>query len=388
MTPIPRLTAGTRLALVCLSMLRLAGSCLGQTPSTRNDWTQFLNNDMRRSNPYEKILNVKNVAGLKVKWVYATRAEIGTVSPAVANGALYIFSMDNTLYALDASTGSTLWTFPTKYGGGSVAVENGTAYFSSDGVYALDARTGVAKWTFGEGDAFYGDPAVVDGVVYVGQVDGGNFYALDGETGATLWSYHTNQYSFCFPAVANGLVYANSNSNGLGNNTLWALDARKGDLVWSFATDPYSGTSAPAVANGLVYIPPDGGTHDLYALNARNGGSVWTYSFFGSSGVGSTPAMANGIVYTQDPYDGSMYALNARTGAVLWTYQDGYGSPAVANGVVYLSCSLGLCALDAQTGAQLWSFTARLRGFSDPVVANGIVYAGAGDRNIYAFSLK
>ena len=62
--------------------------------------------------------------------------------------------------------------------------------------------------------------------------------------------------------------------------------------------------------------------------------------------------------------DDKVNALNAATGAKLWSYATGgpVGSPAVANGVVYVgSNDENVYALDAATGAKLWSYAHRRR---------------------------
>jgi outer membrane protein assembly factor BamB len=60
----------------------------------------------------------------------------------VAGGTVYVGSQDGQVYALDATTGSLRWSYPT---GGPVysgpAVAGGTVYVGSDDhkVYALSA---------------------------------------------------------------------------------------------------------------------------------------------------------------------------------------------------------------------------------------------------------
>jgi len=100
-------------------------------------------------------------------------------SYATANGAVYIGSDDNNLYALDASTGAKLWSYATGSAvQSSAAVANGVVYVgSNDGnVYALNAGTGAKLWSYATGGGFP-SPAVVNGVVYVGSGDG-NVYAF------------------------------------------------------------------------------------------------------------------------------------------------------------------------------------------------------------------
>ena len=96
--------------------------------------------------------------------------------------------------------------------------------------------------------------------------------------------------------------------------------------------------------------------------------------------------MANGVVYLGSG-SGTLYALNAATGAEEWSYTTGYtvGSPAVANGVVYLGSDTAVYALNAATGAEEWSYTTGDSAFSTPAVANGVVYLGS--THVYAFGL-
>ena len=93
-------------------------------------------------------------------------------------------------------------------------VANGTVYVGSvDGkVYALSATTGLLDWSFGTGNQIGSSPVVANGVVYVGSYDA-KVYALNATTGALDWSYLTGSSIFSSPAVANGTVYIGSNDD-------------------------------------------------------------------------------------------------------------------------------------------------------------------------------
>jgi hypothetical protein len=173
-------------------------------------------------------------------------------------------------------------------------------------------------------------------------------------------------------------VLSPSNVSGLGLD--W----------WRVASGSTSGfRSSPAVVNGVVYAGYMNGT--VNALNAATGTGKWSYNT--GSMVESSPAVANGIVYAEVSvphgavFGGALYALNAVTGAEEWSYTTGYttGSPAVANGVVYIGSDTGVHALNAATGAEEWSNTTGDSYFSSPAVANGAVYIGAD--HVYAFGL-
>jgi outer membrane protein assembly factor BamB/5-hydroxyisourate hydrolase-like protein (transthyretin family) len=271
----------------------------------------------------------------------------------------------------------------------SPAVVNGVVYVGSiDGnVYALNAATGAKVWNYTTGGAVDSSPAVVNGVVYVGSIDG-NVYALNAATGAKVWNYTTGWYVPSSPAVVNGVVYVG------GEFDVYALNAATGAKVWNYtAPDSIYGAS-PAVANGMVYIaggerstPQGGPLSAFYALNATTGELEWNYTINGD-GLSSPPSVANGVVY-MGCQDDNVYALNAYNGAKLWNYTTGgwvEDSPAIANGVVYIGSDDGnVYALNAATGAKVWNYAPVNETYrSSPAVVNGVVYEGSIDGNVYA----
>jgi outer membrane protein assembly factor BamB/tRNA A-37 threonylcarbamoyl transferase component Bud32 len=124
--------------------------------------------------------------------------------------------------------------------------------------------------------------------------------------------------------------------------------------------------------------------HILSPTNVSRLVQYWTAST--GAFVFSSPAVANGVVYVSSD---KLYALNASTGTLKWVYNTGGGgsSPAVANGVVYVgSGDYKLYALNASTGQTLWTSAPTGAGIiSSPAVANGVVYVGSFDHKLYAF---
>jgi outer membrane protein assembly factor BamB len=278
-----------------------------QAPFTvRTDWPQFRYSASRQGlNPFENVLSTDTVPGMGLDWTYTTTGDdVLSSSSAVANGLVYV-GADNGLYALNASTGELLWSYPT--GGGiaffSPAVANGVVYvgsYSDDAVYALKASTGELLWSYVTGTV-ESSPAVANGVVSVGSYSD-RLYALDASTGGLLWSYTTGDIVVSSPAVANGVVYVAS------RRSLYALNASTGDLLWSYPTGGYV-YSSPAVAKGVVYV--GSGDHRLYALNASTGGLLWA----DNGGFDySSPAIANGAVYIGSN-NGRLYAFDLPAGA-------------------------------------------------------------------------
>ena len=323
-------------------------------------------------NPYENTINTGNVGTLGTQWdvtsnslgntpavtsgrvivnttagVQAYAATTGAVvwssetsqqfeaSPAVVGGVVYIGSRSSpNFYALSATTGAQLWDTPI--GGAtfsSAVVANGVVYFgcNDNKVYALQASTGTILWTYATGGVVEPSPAVVGGVVYIGSADD-KFYALNAATGGLIWSYATGGAVESSPAVSNGVVYFGSD-----DAAVYAVAAKSGRLRWAYSTGN-AVSESPAVANGTVLVGSIDG--NIYALDARTGALQW--DFYTQYVVGDA-AVANGVVYFGDG-SGSFYAVNAMNGAVLASGQFGnteFGSPAISDGVVYVSQNFG-----------------------------------------------
>jgi outer membrane protein assembly factor BamB len=108
-------------------------------------------------------------------------------------------------------TNQTLWTFNT---GGPVdapIVSDGVVYFGSldDKVYALNASSGAVLWSYTTGANVLSPVAVAEGMVFVGSEDF-NVYALNKTTGVYVWSFKTGYFVDSAIAYSEGLVNAAS----------------------------------------------------------------------------------------------------------------------------------------------------------------------------------
>ena len=74
------------------------------------------------------------------------------------------------------------------------------------------------------------------------------------------------------------------------------------------------------------------------------------------------------------------------SGISLWNASIGkvFGTPAVANGYVYVGGAKTLYCFDADSGVEQWNYTAGNLIRSSPVVVEGKVYFGSRDDKIYA----
>jgi polyvinyl alcohol dehydrogenase (cytochrome) len=208
------------------------------------------------------------------------------------------------------------------------AVVDGVLYVgSTDGTFhAMDAKTGAPLWTFDtgttggfQGGAIWDGPAVVgDRVYFAGQ--GGYFYALDKHDGTLVWARkiadHDHGNFTGSPAYYRGKLYIGLSSfeSGADQNyacctfrgQIIAVDAATGAVSWRYYTVP------EAKADGTW---PSGATR-----YAPSGGAVWgTPSIDPRTGV---LYIGTGQNYTGNEGDfDTMLALRADSGAVVWKRQ-------------------------------------------------------------------
>jgi eukaryotic-like serine/threonine-protein kinase len=229
-----------------------------------------------------------------VKWKFQTNGRVIS-SPAVANGLVYVGSMDQNLYAVDQQTGALKWKFATEGPVvSSAALAGGIVYFASyDGkFYALDAATGQLKWKFETAGERRDAGRQIHGLLRAAEIM------------PDPWDYFLSS-----PAVWNGAVYF-----GSGDGNVYALDAVSGSLKWKFKTgddaeihNHVSIQSSPAVADGTVYFGCRGS--NVYAVDAKTGKQKWLYSTKGSW-VNNSAAVYDGKVFFGTSIPGLLHAVD------------------------------------------------------------------------------
>lgn len=372
-----------------IAAVSVAGTATGKAQSTQN-WPMF---GFDEANTGYNPNGTGPTDSPGPAWEFETDGEISG-SPAVVDGAVYIGSRDQNVYALDAENGDEQWRFETDGGIRSTpAVVPAPAADGADGdtrvyvgnqegiVFALDADSGESLWRFGTDNSVISSPVVVDDTVYVGSQDN-TLYAIDATDGTERWTFETGWFVESSPAVADGTVYVGSD-----DGTVYALSADTGDVQWEFATADRV-RSSPAVADGTLYV----GSLDqrLYALDTESGEIQWQFRTGGA--VTSSPAVVTASGGGGTVYVGSrsnkLFAVDAETGDKRWEFDTGRpirASPAVADGVVYVgSSSQNVYGIDAESGEQLWQFDTGRPVSGAPTVVNDTVYVGSENSKVYA----
>lgn len=245
---------------------------------------------------------------------------------AIADGTLFLGSMEGKLVALNASDGVRLWEVPLGTSKvaiyGTPAVDGELVYIGGyigkyDGkIYAISSSLRAIEWKYPRGEGDYlqplvGGAAVALGKVYFGGSDG-KVYALKADTGVEAWEpFQTGDKIWSTPAIDGSTLYI-----GSFDKKLYALDIITGKEKWQFKAEGAI-ASTPLVDNNTVYI----GSFDrhLYAVNATNGEQIWQFPV--EDEVGNKPEnwfWAKPVAYNNTIYagnlDGKLYILNAETG--------------------------------------------------------------------------
>ena len=327
-------------------------------------------------------------------------------SPAVAGSTVYVGSNDRHLYALDQASGRVRWSFDAKSAIASSPAVAGdlVAFTSADGhLFAVDAGTGRVRWRlatgptvpfpwgYESGDLWTSSPVFADGVVLAGAGDG-YLYAVDAGSGKMRWRLQTAGRIRSSPAVTGGTVFV-----GSADGRFYAADLRSGRERWHFDTEGHALESrkfgfdrrtiqsSPAIAGDLVLFGARDGF--LYALDRDTGRERWRYDYK-VSWVNGSPAVADGVVYVGTSDAAFVHALDLATGKERWRFATKgivWSSVAVAGDAVLVGEGGGLLhVLDRATGKERWQLGLGGGVFSSPVVAGDVIYLGSSDGAVYA----
>ncbi|MFC7306263.1 PQQ-binding-like beta-propeller repeat protein [Streptomyces monticola] len=312
-------------------------------------------------------------------------------SMAVKDGRIHA-SDGPTLYALDSADGSDLWRRQTDAWVYALRADRGTVVTASrgGGVQAMEAANGEKLWEITGAQTDFetpeAGPVIQDGTVYVWQ--DARLRALEARTGAERWSYPIGDAASCggvpirVTPADDGYVYVAAGTRVL------ALDIASGQVRWHFEApavflSPPAFAPGPAVTGGGVYLADYLGT--VYALDAADGRDRWRIATESRSSI--EPVLVTGGHVHVGSGNG-LYTLDAVTGTPKWRFQAGgevVGSPVAAEGRIHFgSADHCLYTLDAVGGQLRWKLATGGEITGSPVAQGGVVYACSKDRCVYA----
>lgn len=293
-----------------LALLLLAGCAASDKGGAGDDWP-FTGGDVGSSH-FSRLTDIDagNVARLGLAWSH----DLGTnrvqeATPVVVDGVMYTSGNLGRVYALDAATGASLWTF-----------EPEVDMQANRSACCDQANRGVA---------------VADGKVMVGALDG-MLYALDAKTGAVVWKAdtvtdHSRGYtSTGAPEVAGDLVLiGNGGAEYDARGYVTAYRIADGRQAWRFFTVPHDPKTGPQENPALDAALKTWDKDSRWDIGG--GGTVWDAINYDPAFDTVYIGVGNGGPYaikTRSPKGGtnlylsSIVALDRKTGAVKWHYQE------------------------------------------------------------------
>lgn len=255
-----------------------------------------------------------------------------------------------------------------------VAVDGNLAYLAfNQEVFALDPGVQRHEWSFpsspdAKSPAYYGAPAVTDGVLVVGGYDN-VLYGIDRVTRAVRWNFNraTGLY-IGSPVVFGGRVFA-----ATAGNELYALDLEELDrlgwvekadesrrvreqaaVIWEFSAR-HGIWSAPLVTTDTLYVTSL--DHHVYALETDTGREMWATELPGAM-AGSPVLSDDGETLYVGNFDHHLYALDASSGQQRWQVKGNgwiWGRPVLAGEKLFFGDLAGyLHCVQPGTGEVLW----------------------------------
>ncbi|MGD8341334.1 MAG: PQQ-dependent dehydrogenase, methanol/ethanol family, partial [Gammaproteobacteria bacterium] len=251
-------------------------------------------------------INENTVRNLGVVWQYDTGTLRGLeATPLIHDGVLYATTSWSNAFALDAATGRELWRWDAE----------------ADRIRGLRACCDVVNR----------GPALYDGKLYVGTVDG-RLVALDITDGTPVWDIQTTAVDEPYtitgaPRVADGKVIIGNGGAEYGvRGYVSAYDAQTGELVWRFYTVP--GNPALGFESEAMELAAATWTGEWWSLGG--GGTVWDSIVYDPGARLVYIGTGNGSPWNRNIrspdggdnlYLSSIVALDVDTGEYVWHYQ-------------------------------------------------------------------
>jgi outer membrane protein assembly factor BamB len=340
--------------VLALTALAIALPIAGAITIAAQDWPQILGPTRNGVYAGPPIATAFPRGGPPLLW----KRDVGQgfAGPSVAGGRLILFHRvreRETVEALDAVTGKTIWTFeyPTAYrddfgfdeGPRAVPVIAGRRVFTfgADGMlHGLAFATGEKLWSvdtpreFSVAKGYFGAASspVVDGEHVLLNVGGktAGIVAFDAATGKPLWTATADEASYSAPVVAE--IGGTRTAVFFTRAGLVALDPVTGAVQYQFRWRARQAASVnaatPLVINDRIFLSASYGTGAVL-LQVANGALKPLWSGDESlSNHYSTSVYRDGYLYGfegRQEFGQSLRCIELATGRVMWSV-DGFGA--------------------------------------------------------------
>lgn len=255
-------------------------------------------------------------------WVTNAQAPFGR--PVVSNGTVFAGSVDEHLYAIDATTGETVWTAEADDRVRAPVVKDGSVYFESGSdLFKIDTASGETtnEWYFEDVHHVGSDRIFVgtgEGITAFDRTDKTRLWQSDIKTGyGGNFGPMVGAGLFVFGAVRD---YVDSPDAERDKDTrVFALDIETGEKAWHLSHERFVGASlglAFAVHDDTIAVALNDGT--IFGVSATDGTVRWETRIErrGSGSSAPQPVTVDGqFLLASD----EVIALDPNTGDQLWT---------------------------------------------------------------------
>ena len=280
-----------------------------------------------------------------------------------------------------------LWEFEVKEGAFEVtpAIVDGVVYVGDlDGaLFALNLKDGKQVWKSTIESGFVSSPAYRDGRIYLGDYDG-VFYCFQAKDGKLLWQYETGA-----EVNSSANFYKDNVLVGSQDATLYCLAAKDGGLVWKHEIADQIRCS-PTVVGDRTFVA--GCDAKLHIIDLLKGEKIKEVELDGPTG--STPAVHGNNVYFGTE-GASVFSINFKEAKVDWQYTNEAStlpyrsSVAIHDGIVIIGGQNRFVqAFQISDGKEIWQKQIRGRVEASPVVVGKRVFVAGSNGRITAFEYK
>lgn len=362
----------------------LNGSTVEQIPKLNTDWHTYMQNDTRNG-----FSESPGPTDASILWTAPVTGTLHIFHSAVVVEGIVYFCHDS-LYALNAATGTIAWSYPILMGDDSPAVYEDKLFLTnSDSVYCFDIENRELVWSSGLANTDGGSPVVYDGKVFCSfnpqAVPGSIARCLNADNGSLIWSTSLSGTQGSCSSIWENLLIIPTHT------ALYGLDVETGEIIWSILDLEGFHDTSPCIVDGVIYI--GGEDSVIRAIDASTGDIIWSTLISPMCNLEATPAFHDEIVICGGKE--TIFAVSAESGSLLWQTDKGlHGSPSIADGIVYwggwgdYTDPDSIYAADITTGETIWSYKPDFLGWplcSTPPIVDGVLYFPASDGNLYAF---
>jgi outer membrane protein assembly factor BamB len=389
------------------------GSITGGTPSIDAaqplaDWSQPGGNAANAPGNVS-MASVTGASGWRVRAVdKASKRNVRpSVPPIVHGGVIYVYDTDGNVSALRAG-GGRAWSVSlapegekSHAGGGGLAA-SGSGVFVATGygeIAALDAATGTKLWSYQLGAPARSAPTAAGGLVFV--VSATNvLYAVNQADGTEAWQYPGIPETAGVLSAASPAVSGNTVVVPYSSGEVIAFDTASGDLKWADAvvrstrTLAVSGltdvAASPVIYDGVVYATGVSGR--TIAVRLSDGERLWEQNL----GSSSTPAVSGNALFLIDLAD-NLVAVDRNTGSAFWQtalpvvrkkkFFSVWAGPTLAGGMLWaVSNDRKLVAVDPATGQIVVDKQMQSPAYIKPTAAGGQLLVLSADGTLTAYN--